>query len=140
MARSELRIANRLSELEGVREWVERFGADQALPAQVLTGLLVSFDEVLNNVISYGYTDRDEHAIVVRLVFADGVVSAEVEDDGMPYDPLAAPPPKLGGGFADRPIGGVGIHFLRTLNDEVNYARQDNKNRLTFTQRVSSAQ
>jgi len=139
MARSEMRIPNRLAGLEAARQWVERFCAAHRLPAPVATGLLVSFDEVLTNVISYGYADADEHEILVRLAFADGVVVAEIEDDGVPYDPLRAPPPTLGGGIADRPIGGLGMHFVRTLNDEVTYVRQDNKNRLSFTRRVPGA-
>lgn len=64
---------------------------------------------------------------------------AEVEDDGVPYDPLGAPQPELGGGVNERPVGGLGIHFVRTLNDGVAYERRGNRNRLSFSKRVPGA-
>jgi len=139
MERAELRIANRLAELERVRLWIEEFAAAHALPMPVLTSLLVSFDEVLTNVISYAYADGGDHEILLRIALRDGAVAAEVEDDGAPYDPLGAPPPDLRGGIGERSPGGLGIHFVRTLNDEVAYERRGNRNRLSFSKRVSAA-
>lgn len=139
MERAEIKISNKLAELEGVREWVEGFGAAHELPTRVMTNLLVSFDEILNNLISYGYTDQRDHEIRLRLVVAENDVWAEVEDDGLPFDPLAAPPPTLSGGVGERPVGGLGIHFLKTLNDEVTYGRQENWNRLRFRNRLVDA-
>ncbi|MCG6876052.1 MAG: ATP-binding protein [Betaproteobacteria bacterium] len=132
MERAEIKITNKLAELESVREWVEEFGAAHQLSPRVMTSLLVSFDEVLNNLISYGYSDERDHDIRLRLVLAGNDVWAEIEDDGVPFDPLTAPPPTLSGGIGERPVGGLGIHFLKTLNDEVTYRRQDNTNRLRF--------
>jgi serine/threonine-protein kinase RsbW len=139
MKRAEMRIANNLGELESVREWVQEFGAAHRLPPNVLTSLLVSFDEVLSNLISYGYADQGEHEIFLRLALAESSVLAEVEDDGVPHDPLTRAPPNLSGGISERPVGGLGIHFLRTLNDEVTYQRHENKNRLRFKKRVVGA-
>ena len=134
-----MRIANKIGELESVRLWVEGFGATHNLSPRVLTSLLVSFDEVLNNLISYGYADQDRHEIVLRLALDESAVSGEIEDDGVPYDPLVAGPPKLEGGIAERPVGGLGIHFLRTLNDEVTYQRNGKINWLRFQKRFVNA-
>lgn len=139
MKRTELRIVNRLAELESVRQWLEQFGAAHALPAPVLTSLLVSFDEVLNNIISYGYRDGAEHEIALSVALEGGAVVAEVEDDGVPYDPLGAAPPDLRGGIGARSVGGLGVHFVRTLNDAVTYERRGNRNWLSFSKRVSGA-
>jgi anti-sigma regulatory factor (Ser/Thr protein kinase) len=139
MKRAELRIANQLAELESVRQWVEQFGAAHALPVPVLTSLLVSFDEVLNNIISYGYRDGEAHEIRLSIALEGGAVVAEVEDDGTPYDPLGAPQPALGGGINERRVGGLGIHFVRTLNDAVAYERRGNTNQLRFSKRVPGA-
>ncbi len=139
MERAEIKIANKLTELEGVREWVEGFGAAHKLPTRVMTNLLVSFDEILNNLISYGYSDRCDHEIWLRLIVAEPDVWAEVEDDGVPFDPLVVPPPTLSGGVVERPVGGLGIHFLKTLNDEVTYGREENRNLLRFRNRLVDA-
>ncbi len=139
MSRTELRIVNRLGELESVRQWLEQFGAAHALPTPVLTSLLVSFDEVLSNIIAYAYRDRDEHEIALSVALEGDAVVAEVEDDGVPFDPLGAAPPDLSGGIGARSVGGLGVHFLRTLNDAVTYERHGNRNRLSFSKRVSGA-
>jgi anti-sigma regulatory factor (Ser/Thr protein kinase) len=139
MKRAELRIANRLDELESVREWVEQFGAAHRLPVPVLTSLFVSFDEVLSNIISYGYRDGEDHEIRLSVALEGGAVVTEVEDDGVPYDPLGAPPPELSGAVSERSLGGLGIHFLKTLNDDVAYERRGNRNWLSFRKRVLGA-
>ena len=139
MERAEIKITNKLAELESVREWVEGFGTAHKLPTRVMTNLLVSFDEILNNLISYGYSDQRDHEIRLRLVLAENDVWGEIEDDGVPFDPLTAPPPTLSGSVGERPVGGLGVHFLKTLNDEVTYGRQENRNRLRFRNRVVDA-
>jgi anti-sigma regulatory factor (Ser/Thr protein kinase) len=61
----------------------------------------------------------------------------EVEDDGVAFDPLAAPVPKLDGGVTTRPIGKLGIHIVRSLMNEVSYARVDGRNRLTLKRQLA---
>ena len=58
------------------------------------------------------------------------VIEVEVEDDGRPYDPTALAPPDLSASLRDRPVGGLGMHFVRNLMSEVTYARAGDHNRL----------
>src|SRR5437016_2468792 len=92
---SEIRIANTMSEIARVAELVDNFGADHKLPNSVIVALNVSLDEILNNIISYGYDDASRHDIVVRLELRREQVEVVVEDDGKPFNPLAAPAPDL---------------------------------------------
>src|SRR5262245_47857672 len=85
----ELRIRNKLSEIERAAELVDRIGADHHFSNEVIVALNVSLDEVLNNIISYAYGDAGEHEIVVRLAIHGGRVEVVVEDDGKEYDLLA---------------------------------------------------
>ena len=67
---------------------VEQFGAAHSVPTnQAINELNLCLDEILNNTISYGYHDSDSHCIRVTLTLADGVVTAEIVDDGKPFDP-----------------------------------------------------
>jgi anti-sigma regulatory factor (Ser/Thr protein kinase) len=79
----------------------------------------------------HGYTDEAVHEIRVRLAVSSESLDVEVEDDGVPFDPATAratPPPK--GGVQDRPAGGLGLHFVHHLMDEVSYVRVGARNRL----------
>jgi serine/threonine-protein kinase RsbW len=133
-ARSEIRIANTMSELARVAELVDAFGADHNLPNSVVVALNVSLDEILNNIISYGYDDTAHHDILVRLELGREKVEVVVEDDGKPFNPLMVAPPDL----RDRSReGGVGLHFVRNLTDDLKYARRDGINELRLMKKIT---
>ena len=56
-----------------------------------------------------------------------------VEDDGVAYDPLVETPEfDPNQSMEERRIGGIGVHLVRTLMDEVEYLRVGDRNRLTM--------
>ena len=129
-ASTEIRIANRIAEMERVVELVDSFGADHQLSNEVMVALNVSLDEILNNIISYAYEDTSDHDIVVRIELRDGSVEVVVADDGKPFNPLLAADPDLAA--KPRQVGGVGLHFVRKLTDQLEYVRRDGINELRF--------
>jgi len=124
----ELRLANDLAGLAGLAERVEGFGAAQGLSANVVNALNVVLDEAVSNAINHGYDAGVRGEIAVRLRRAGDGVLLEVEDDGRPFDPLQTPPPDLTLPLEQRPIGGLGVHLIRNLMDEVSYARAGGRN------------
>ena len=130
-------FGNRVDEIGAAAQLVQDFGARQGLTSAVIHDLCVAFDEALSNVVKYGYRDDARHEISVRLRIAGPHVVAEVEDDGIPFDPLSAPAPRLEGGIDERPIGGLGIYLLRQLMDEVHYVRRGGLNVLVMKKRIS---
>jgi anti-sigma regulatory factor (Ser/Thr protein kinase) len=133
-ASCEIRITNDLSEIARVADMVDEFAARHQFSDEVIVALNVSLDEILNNIISYGYEDAAHHEIAVRLVLRNGHVEATVEDDGKPFDPLTVPAPDLTS--SPRQIGGVGLHFVRNLTDEQTYTRRDRINELRMIKRL----
>jgi len=132
----EVRIANRLDELEKVVRAADAFGAAHGVPEGVLNHLNLVLDEVLNNIVSYGYPDRGVGEIRIRLDRDATSLRAEIEDDGIPFD---WPPPKpldRSVPAGDLPIGGAGLRFIHGLMDEVAYERIAGRNRLRLTKRI----
>lgn len=136
MHRQRIQIDNRIEEIARVASEVEAFGAESGLPRSVVDDLSVALDEVISNAIAYGYSDSRDHRIAIGLSFDGKAVTAEISDDGAPFDPLKVPPPTLQGNIEERQIGGLGIHFVRSLMDACDYARKDGRNILTLTKRV----
>jgi serine/threonine-protein kinase RsbW len=130
---SEIRIANRISEIARVASLVDAFGKDNNLSEHTVVALNVSLDEILNNIISYGYDDAGPHEIMVRLARRRGKVEVVVEDDGKPFDPAVQPAPDL---KAKDRLGGVGIHFVRNLTDEMEYSRVGAINHLRIAKKI----
>ena len=129
-------IANRLSEVERLASAIETFGTANGLHEDVVFAFNLALDEVLTNTISYGYDGVGERDIRVRLHVRAGVVQAQVEDDGRPFTPLDVPPPDLDAPIEERPIGGLGVHIVRSLMDDVEYRRDGHRNVLTLRKRA----
>ncbi len=127
---------NTLAEIGRLAQVVAAFAAQRQLPSILVFELNLALEEVLTNVISYGYQDAGEHEITLRLSSTGEEVTAEVEDDGQPFDPLTAHAPDISKPLAERPMGGLGIHLVRKLIDKVEYRRQQGKNLLVMTKRI----
>lgn len=132
-----LRITSERVELARVKEGVDRFAAVHGVPPTVLADLQVSLDEVLSNIISHGCADAATHEIVIELRVAEGALHAVIEDDCAPFDPLSVPLVDVEADLSKRAVGGLGIRFIRALNDEVRYERAGNRNRLSLRRNLA---
>jgi phosphoserine phosphatase RsbU/P len=135
----EATIRNRLGDLPKVTRIVDEMAASHRLSHNVAVDMNVALDEVLTNIITHGYADDGLHEITVRLTVHEDVFEAEVEDDGAPFDPLTIPPPDVRAPLQARPVGGLGIHFVRSLMSDVAYSLVGNRNRLRLRRRLSEA-
>lgn len=95
----------------------------------------LAVDEACSNTILYGYPGREPGTITVACTADDDAVRVTITDDGVAFDPLTAPPPLLDIPAEERPIGGLGIHFIRTAMDSVTYVREGGKNVLSMEKR-----
>ena len=120
------------SELGRVSEWVRAFAHQRGLAHPFAYGLDLAVNEALTNIMSYAYTDDAQHAIVVELHVQPGRIRVEVEDDGIPFNPLdlplEAPPESL----EKSRRTGRGIPLMRNFMDELHYQRRDSRNVLTM--------
>lgn len=129
-AHTSFTVRNNLSEIGTVRQVITDFAERCQLPPDVLFAVNLALEEVLTNVISYGFSDDHDHAIDVRIDVGDGQLTAEVEDDGRPFNPLEYLAPDTTKPLVERPIGGLGIHLMRRFMDELEYRRHSGKNLL----------
>lgn len=123
-------LKNQLSEIERLARLVDDFGRRHQIEAQIIYNMKLALDEILTNVISYGYDDAGEHHITARFFLEPEKWTAEVEDGGKPFNPLTSPETNTQQSLESRPIGGLGIHLVRKLIDELEYHRQNDKNYL----------
>jgi len=131
-------ITNAANELTRVSALADQFAAANQLSSDVTADLHVALDEVLTNIIKYGYTDDRAHEISIQLRVEDGMLVAEIQDDGRPFDPLILPEPDVKASLKKRRVGGVGIHFVRKLMHEVNYRRMADRNRLVLKRHLKA--
>jgi serine/threonine-protein kinase RsbW len=136
----EIRIVNRREDARGAAEMVECFAEDFEIPRRIVIDLNVTLDEVLTNIISHAFEPGDQGEIVVRLAYSPSELQLIVEDTGRAFDPMQAPRPDLGAPLQARRVGGLGIHFIKSLMDEVVYERADGRNRLSLKKQLPATQ
>ena len=123
------------SRLADLVQAVESFCEDDDWPLELSYRVTLVIDELVQNVIDYGYEDCEASVSVSIDSDADRIV-VEIVDSGKPFDPLTeAPEPDITSSIEDRPIGGLGVFFVRTLMDEVTYVRDSEQNHLKMTVR-----
>lgn len=132
----ELRIKNKMEEMPAIVAMVEGFGAKHSISDRVINEINLALDEILINIISYGYPQRETGEIMVRLGCRPGEVTVEIHDDGVSFDPLQVASPDFAATVKDRRVGGLGISFVRELMDEVAYSRVANENHLLLTKKM----
>ncbi len=119
-----------------VAEQFERFGAEHGLPDRTIFGFQLALDEILTNVISYGFEEwAPDPDITVSFDLNDTRLEVVVQDNGRPFDPLEdADEPDLTLPVSGRPVGGLGIHLAKAFVHALSYERVDGCNRLNLVQ------
>ncbi len=82
--------------------------------------ILLAVDEALTNIIRHAYQEKPGK-MTVSVAAADDKIEIVVEDRGKKFDPTQVPSPELP---RHRP-GGLGVHFIRTIMDQMIYDDQD---------------
>ena len=122
-------IVNDLAELQRLAELVENFVARHGLPERMAFNLNLCLDELITNIVSYGYDDGASHEIQVRFRIDNGALVTTIVDDAKAYDPFVeAPEPDLAAGVDERRIGGLGVFLVKEFNDVCEYRRDGDKN------------
>jgi len=127
---------NDLSEIANVNAAFGEFAKEFNLPIKIRRRMGLAFDDLLNNVISYAFRDEDEHEIDIRVELARNRLTVTISDDGIPFNPLGIKAPDTSLSLEDREVGGLGIHLVRNMVDDISYQRRIDKNVLSFVMLV----
>lgn len=130
-------VLNDARAIPGVLRQVDMFFARHALTHDAVEGIEVALDEILSNVTGYAFRDGNAHEILVMLRVDVTELLIEIRDDGIPFDPLGIPRPDLSADIEARQVGGLGMHFVHTVLDEIGYQRKNGWNVLTLHKRLA---
>lgn len=137
-SRLEIVLTNRPDEMKRLLQALEAFATEHRLPAKVLQAADLALAEHVTNVLKYAYADSTAHEIRVRLSCDEGVLHAEVQDDGRAFNPLEVPPVDTSVPLEQRSLGGLGIHLMRQFMDTLDYRREGGRNILRMTKRLEA--
>ena len=126
-----LDVAPDIAEIPHLLDWVEACCAECRVEGDTPFKLALVLEEAVANVINHAFAGASAPPrIAVELAIEDDDVTAEVIDNGRPFDPTAAPEPDRASPLESRDVGGLGIHLIRKMMDRVQYRRAGGENRL----------
>jgi anti-sigma regulatory factor (Ser/Thr protein kinase) len=104
------------------------FADAYALPVGVRRTVNVALDELLANELSHGMVGRHAGSVTIAMELDQERVTVTLSSDGPPFDPFGQAAPDTTLPVNERPVGGLGLHLVRELMDEVRYERRNGQN------------
>ena len=129
-------LANELSEISKLSEFIEEIGNQFALTPDVIFNLSLVLEEAVVNIISYAYPKEDHEKSYLSARMNEDSIILVLTDTGKEFDPTTAPETDVTLAADDREIGGLGIFLIRQIMNEVRYERIDGKNVLTLEKKL----
>jgi anti-sigma regulatory factor (Ser/Thr protein kinase) len=126
-------VPGRFDQIRTITKFVTAGGAAAGLDEKTLFHLELCCDEASTNIIEHAYGAEDLGTITVHYQATSEAFKVTFQDYGHPFSPddVADPVPYYAadnlsdpdlGDFLDKmKVGGLGIHFMRKLMDEVHY-------------------
>ena len=129
-------MRNDIQQIPTLSEWIEGLG----VPAALNMPINLALEEAVSNVMLYAYPDKQNEQVFVEFVRGRDeqgeTIIFTISDSGIPFDPTQQAEADITLSAEERAIGGLGIHLVRQLMDEVRYKREDNKNILTLIKHI----
>lgn len=119
--------------------WVATSCKALGFPEAVSYRLDLAANEAVTNAISYGYPPGARGAIDLRIGEKAGQAILEIEDDGVPFNPLELTEPPRAQTLEESRIGGLGVPLIRRSIAQCDYQRRDGRNLLILRSPISGA-
>jgi anti-sigma regulatory factor (Ser/Thr protein kinase) len=123
-----IQIPNERDQIDDVRKFFDQFGLDNQLSEKVVHDVQLALDELLTNIVNYGYEDDGAHMIDVHFGVGENNLKIEIVDDAKSYNMLDREDPDTALSVEDKPVGGLGVFLVKKLMSHTEYFTEGDKN------------
>lgn len=88
----------------------------------------LALEELGANILRYAFAPGQGPSFTFRARLGPAHVVLAFEDEGAAFDPTAALPPARAASLESSRIGGLGIHMVRRLTQQMTYSRELHRN------------
>ncbi|MCY4041104.1 MAG: ATP-binding protein [Gammaproteobacteria bacterium] len=135
----QLQVAAALDELHEIESALESLGEQADWDVGLIYQVQLVLEELAVNTVNYGFeNDGGKTAGIIEIVISedDDSIRIEYSDNGKPFNPFEdAPEPDLDSDLAERRVGGLGVHLVRTMMDEASYRRGESRNHVRLVKK-----
>jgi len=131
----EIVVAARKDQITVISKFIEALMTSRGFDPQKTLEVMLAVEEACTNIALYAYSGKgNDIEGLMRITADDGSDRMEltIVDFGVPFDPTKQGMPVSDAGAEMRPIGGLGIHLIKSYVDEIKYKYVDGKNVLTL--------
>ena len=129
-------LHNDIQQIPQLAEFIETIAQEKRLDQSLAMSLNLALEEAVSNVIMYAYPEGADGLVDIEAILRKDSLEFIISDNGIAFDPTAAPEADVTLGAEERRIGGLGIFLVRKIMDSVGYERKDGKNILSMTKKI----
>ena len=107
----------------------ELFDKD-TVSAKALMHVDLVIEELVVNIVRHGFQDQTKGAIYVKSRSDGNRLYIRISDNGIPFSPLEAKPPDIEAAITEREPGGLGLFMVKQVAEQIDYTREEDRNRL----------
>lgn len=96
----------------------------------------LAIEEAVVNVMKYAYPKGVRGMVNIDATIGDKGLMFVISDSGTPFDPTTQAEVDTTLSAKERSIGGLGIHIIRQIMDNINYEYIDGRNVLTLLKKL----
>ncbi len=134
-AKLSLKIEASPDALDRINDEIESLSRQEEWPSDLFFTTNLVVEELGLNVINHAYRGQSGEFEII-ITSEEQAITVEIIDNGPPFNMLQdAPLPDVEAEIEERPVGGLGIHLVKTMMDELHYKRDQEKNHLTLVKR-----
>jgi serine/threonine-protein kinase RsbW len=126
-------VAPDLPSLSRLMQEAGAFLEDHGAPPEAVFAANLALEEMITNTIKYGFPGTAPRPLEVRLELRDKEFELTIADDARPFDPFTMPDPDLSLPADRRPIGGLGIHLVRSMMTSCSHRPEAGRNVVRLT-------
>jgi serine/threonine-protein kinase RsbW/sigma-B regulation protein RsbU (phosphoserine phosphatase) len=130
-------IENHIHQIPIALEKIHSFAGKYTSNKEDLQIIKLVMDEALSNIIKYAYKEDGVKLIVIKTSLQENCLTIQITDNGYPFNPLTEYNSKPISDMKSIEEGGLGIHLMKNLVDELQYQRIENKNELSIKKTIS---
>jgi anti-sigma regulatory factor (Ser/Thr protein kinase) len=131
----EITSAATIEQIPVIMDFVESLMNVACFNSRKAMEVLLVVEEACTNIVKYAYPGKSGSIHIAAKVSGDRL-KLIIEDEGIPFDPTTHIVALSQADTKDRPVGGLGIHLMRSLMDEISFEFKDGKNVLTLVKKI----
>jgi serine/threonine-protein kinase RsbW len=127
MKHLEMTLRNNISDFNALIYKLEGFFKENNISTILMPTTLI-LEELFTNTITHGASDGREILIQINLNIDKDQLNMTYKDNGIPFNVLELPNPDLTASIENREVGGLGVYYVKTLSDSVEYEHTEKNN------------